>query len=472
MFHKGNTRVVQIFDSAFNESPIFFEVCDLIGSINSDGKLLTTCFVSAGSLTEDQVKALRRCNVESVEVGLQAVDENVCRTICRFEKNEDFLRGVDLLKKHGIPFAVDYILGLPGETYASYRRTVDFLRDHGLYGESFTLSVSHGCELRREAHRHGMVIQERPPYYVLETAAFPRAEIEKAYLETFIFNMDTSLVPLWLPYPGFRDSPGGAISNLKGESERSLPLGFATLDFSRPFFDRPFAESIGAYLSERVAQTLTAHIILCDGADHGAAAAAIIASVLEKNPFINIKVVFEIIDPIAGATVALPGAASLAAMDAVEEILSRHRHFLDDRNVFCALTGSNHYVRSKRIYRILPRLFAPSEPLPPGHGIEVRALVQVHPSISDAKALPPECFKPWIDLLMTLPNGFSLEDKAAFFQSLFRRKHPDQEAFFPDPASQLAWEREALRLELPRGPLGAACFSPSGSRTQTIDFFK
>jgi hypothetical protein len=90
-----------------------------------------------------------------------------------------FERGVRAMLGQGIRVKVDLIIGLPGDTVASVRRGLHYLRDGGLCSDlqAFNLAVLPGTAFRQEAAELGLVYQPRPPYYVLRTPTLGRADL-------------------------------------------------------------------------------------------------------------------------------------------------------------------------------------------------------------------------------------------------------------------------------------------------------
>ena len=68
-----------------------------------------------------------------------------------------FERGVRALRDEGIEVKVDLIIGLPGDTRDSIRRSLHYLHDSDLYDEVqvFNLAVLPGTAFRHEARRAG-----------------------------------------------------------------------------------------------------------------------------------------------------------------------------------------------------------------------------------------------------------------------------------------------------------------------------
>jgi hypothetical protein len=83
---------------------------------------------------------------------------------------DEFCRGVALMKSHGLEFRPSVILGLPGDTLAGFRRSLDFLAGQGLNNPiCFPLSVSPNSTLYREAAHLGLRFQKAPPNLIIST---------------------------------------------------------------------------------------------------------------------------------------------------------------------------------------------------------------------------------------------------------------------------------------------------------------
>jgi hypothetical protein len=78
----------------------------------------------------------------------------------------------------GLHVTIDLIIGLPGDTPESVRRSLRYVRESGLYSDIqvFNLAVLPGTAFREEASKLGLVYQPRPPYYVLGT---PTLDVEE-----------------------------------------------------------------------------------------------------------------------------------------------------------------------------------------------------------------------------------------------------------------------------------------------------
>lgn len=83
-----------------------------------------------------------------VELGLQTASDATAKVINRGYKTEVFLRAAKILEKHGIPFVVHTIIGLPGEAHKDVERTVKLLCEVRPFGVKIhSLYVMQGTRL-------------------------------------------------------------------------------------------------------------------------------------------------------------------------------------------------------------------------------------------------------------------------------------------------------------------------------------
>src|SRR5205807_5378170 len=96
-----------------------------------------------------------------VEVGLQSIEPDAMALMDRKNNLRAFERGVRAMLAEGIRVKVDLIVGLPGDTVASVRRGLHYLRDRGLGGDVqvFNLAVLPGTAFRQESAELGLVYQ-------------------------------------------------------------------------------------------------------------------------------------------------------------------------------------------------------------------------------------------------------------------------------------------------------------------------
>ncbi len=265
---KGERQItVSLIDSALNASPIFNDFCRLVEQINKDGLLKFNCFVQADLVNESTASLLKQCGFTSVEVGLQSANSEVLANVNRRVDIEKFLSGVRALKKEGLVVGVDVIVGLPGDSPASFDKTMKFLSDNDLNPMIFQLSISPASKLAKSTENSGTVWQSFPPYYVKKTKTFSKKELQQTFIryrEKYsdldrIINLNYPAILLKQPTPtDFWKNPIQRIQKLE------YPLR------SIVFESYPNSEEmrkLGRTISYKVSNSLT---ILCAGEQNGA----------------------------------------------------------------------------------------------------------------------------------------------------------------------------------------------------------
>jgi hypothetical protein len=117
----------------------------------------------------------------SLQIGLQSADPAVLRAVGRGFDPDDFAYRVSLLNASGAIFGFDLIYGLPGDTLALFRSSVDFaLSLYPNHLDIFPLALLPGTRLHRKAGALELRHLDAPPYTVLSTPTFPPDDLDRA----------------------------------------------------------------------------------------------------------------------------------------------------------------------------------------------------------------------------------------------------------------------------------------------------
>jgi hypothetical protein len=164
-------REVVLLDPTLNQKRDFAAFLRLLARCNPEQQFTYFGELRAEGINAEIAGLLREANFTDVEIGLQSVDPRAMELMDRRNNLRAFERGVRAMLDAGIRVKVDLIIGLPGDTIDSARRGMEYLRETRLYSEVqvFNLAVLPGTAFRHEAAGLGLVYQDRPPYYVLET---------------------------------------------------------------------------------------------------------------------------------------------------------------------------------------------------------------------------------------------------------------------------------------------------------------
>ncbi len=112
----------------------------------------TTLEVAPGSLTEDKVRQWRRLGINRVSLGVQSFDACELALAGRKHNAETVAREIALLRGAGIEnINIDLIAGLPGQTAASWRRSLEWVeRLEVPHVSVYMLEVDEDSRLGRE----------------------------------------------------------------------------------------------------------------------------------------------------------------------------------------------------------------------------------------------------------------------------------------------------------------------------------
>lgn len=175
-------RSFSFVDPVFNLNPKNMERLSSImkASVNPDARLHTIEIIME-TVDENTIEKLKECNVASIETGPQTINEDTLKNINRQFDAEKFAAGVCLLLKNHIKVLCDLMLGLPGDTFFRFLRSVGYIFDLRPNTVVFsTLHVIPGTDLYKNAKKFQMEFDDRPPHYILSNYSFPFEEIRKA----------------------------------------------------------------------------------------------------------------------------------------------------------------------------------------------------------------------------------------------------------------------------------------------------
>jgi radical SAM superfamily enzyme YgiQ (UPF0313 family) len=265
-------REVFLLDPTLNQRKDFADFLRLLAEGNPGRRFSYFGELRGEGVTGETARLLREANFTEVEVGLQSIEPEAMRRMDRNNNLRAFERGVRAMLAEGVRVKVDLIVGLPGDTVASVRRGLHYLRDSGLCDvQVFNLSILPGTAFRQEAAELGLTFQPRPPYYLLRTPALDRGDLfalMQEAQELFEVEFDAQPPPL-LEFPA---GPGL-------ECVRRA-------DLDAPGRGAPPAP-------DRRSQAFTLWLRAADFGSRRREAAALVREVLAANPFTTLQIVLE-----------------------------------------------------------------------------------------------------------------------------------------------------------------------------------
>lgn len=177
-----NRDVHSIFlmDPVFNLNAVRAkEICRFIAAHNHRGIRIHS-EIWAEFMDDELAALMKAANFSRLEVGLQTTDDVTLQAVERRLRLPQFLDGIAALKRHGLYYELQLIYGLPHETAASFRRSLDFAASLEPPELSvFMLLVLPGTELWKEARALGVEFDPDPPYRVRAHPSMDAATVEE-----------------------------------------------------------------------------------------------------------------------------------------------------------------------------------------------------------------------------------------------------------------------------------------------------
>jgi hypothetical protein len=117
----------------------------------------------------------------SLQIGLQSADPQVLKQVGRSFRQEDFVNRIMLLNDSGAVFGFDLMYGLPGDTLAGFRDSLNFAL--GLYPnhlDIFPLAILPGTALAGRSDSIGLRYLPEPPYTLISSPSFDSDDMRAA----------------------------------------------------------------------------------------------------------------------------------------------------------------------------------------------------------------------------------------------------------------------------------------------------
>ena len=247
-----------ILDPTFNVQPNFNDLLDKMIELNKDHYFEIATEIRADFLKDHQIEKFEKLNLIEAEIGLQTTNPEALVEMDRKDKIAETIERTQRMLKSNVTCKVDLIVGLPGDTLAGFKKSVDDVKAANVSDEVqvFRLSILSGTEYSVNREKLGLDTQRLPPYYMHSSPTFSEADIREAldYAEE-VFEI--SLYPI-SPYLLSTD-----FSNLESctfvEWDSDIEP-FHKIIVEKPIFDLDFIESI----KSRLCESLVLHFIITD----------------------------------------------------------------------------------------------------------------------------------------------------------------------------------------------------------------
>lgn len=176
---RANVPQVFVLDSTFNVDPKRAKT--ILRMIRKRAPHIHFHFEVRSEFVDREMARLFAGITCSLQIGLQSADPVVLKGIRRYFDPDDFCKRVSMLNESGAVFGFDLIYGLPGDSLAGFRRSIDFaIALYPNHLDIFPLAVLPGTPLAGRAGKAGLTHISKPPYTVTATPSFPARDMARA----------------------------------------------------------------------------------------------------------------------------------------------------------------------------------------------------------------------------------------------------------------------------------------------------
>ncbi|MBT3169489.1 MAG: radical SAM protein [Candidatus Cloacimonetes bacterium] len=252
---KHNFKEIFLLDPSFNVQPNFDDILSEIIKLNKDKQFEISTELRADFLNDNQIKKLKEMNLTEAEIGLQTTNPIALKTM---QRTDSTIKTIEVIKKmtaNTINCKTDLIVGLPGDTLANFKKSVDEVFKKEIYDnvQVFRLSVLSGTEFSKNKKKLGIISEPLPPYYIKSTNTFSEAEI----LEAIQYAEEVFAISIFTLPPYFLST------NFKG----ILPNDFVSFNSEiRPIHKIIFENYTESFKNSNLlyAENLTLHFIISE----------------------------------------------------------------------------------------------------------------------------------------------------------------------------------------------------------------
>lgn len=174
VIERGTVRDIVMWSDSFTQDRRWvLDICDEITRRGLDVRWM--CNSRVDNLDAEMARAMKRSGCTGISFGIESGDQRILDLMHKGTTTKQGRTAVATARAAGIPILAQFILGIPGETAESIKRTVAYARELDPdYAQFYCAVPQPGTALFEEAERKGY----------LDTRDWSRFELNQAVLST------------------------------------------------------------------------------------------------------------------------------------------------------------------------------------------------------------------------------------------------------------------------------------------------
>lgn len=185
LYDRHGVRNILFGDSTFNmDHDWVHAICN--GLLELDRPIIWNCNIRGDLVDRETVRLMKKSGLDRVFIGVESADDRMLARMKKGETIEKIEEGIHILQDEGIHPDLGFILGMPGETEDTMRKSIAFARRHKKSLCAFTLaSPFPGTPLYAEAQKEGFIVSDWTKFDIYSIAYVPqglnRETLERYY---------------------------------------------------------------------------------------------------------------------------------------------------------------------------------------------------------------------------------------------------------------------------------------------------
>jgi len=178
-----SVRHINIYDDLFTtQRKRISELCEML--INKRLKMNFNCIVRAGHIDDELLGLLKRAGFLQLNIGIESGDPELLESNKPGVRIEEIRRDIKKIQAHGLRAKGLFIMGLPGETEASIKKTSDFILSLGLDDMNMSkFSPFYGAPIWKNLSEFGTLDNDWKKMNCMNFVFIPKAIASKERLD-------------------------------------------------------------------------------------------------------------------------------------------------------------------------------------------------------------------------------------------------------------------------------------------------
>jgi radical SAM superfamily enzyme YgiQ (UPF0313 family) len=173
LYDKYNVRQVLFHDSTLNiDNQWVNEICECI--LKMGRPIIWGCNLRTERLDKETLKLMKKSGCIRVFIGVESADNNILKRMKKGTTVEKVEKGIHMIEKAGIPTDYGFILGMPGETKESMKKSIAFAKKLKGISTFALASPFPGTELHEVAKQEGFMVDDWSKHDIYTLAYVPK----------------------------------------------------------------------------------------------------------------------------------------------------------------------------------------------------------------------------------------------------------------------------------------------------------